>query len=86
VNNKYGLRPAFVKGKTEITPMTAFRDVDKSSLLGEVTVLNFHLHLPYHEISSGQQRETVAGGFGTTGVKPEMPCSALGVLHFDRRN
>jgi hypothetical protein len=49
VHNLYGLRPAQVKGRKEITPLTAFRDIDKLGLLKNVPTLNFHPHLPHYE-------------------------------------
>jgi hypothetical protein len=51
VYNTYGLRPALVKGTKEITPLTAFRDIDKLGLLKNVPTLNFHPHLPHYEIT-----------------------------------
>jgi hypothetical protein len=51
VINKWGLRPALVKGTKEIAPLTAFRDLDTLGLLKDVPTLNFHLHLPHYEIT-----------------------------------
>src|SRR5712672_2388252 len=51
VHNTYGLRPAVVKGTTEIAPLTPFRDIDKLGLLNNVPTLNFHPHLPHYEIT-----------------------------------
>jgi hypothetical protein len=51
VMNKWGLRPALVKGTKDIAPLTAFRDLDKLGLLKNVPTLNFHLHLPHYEIT-----------------------------------
>ena len=50
VHNSYGLRPAVIKGTKEISPLTAFRDIDKLDLLKDVPTLNFHPHLPHYEI------------------------------------
>lgn len=52
VHNQYGLRPALVKGTKEITPLTAFRDMDKLGLLNNVPTLNFHPHLPHYQLTS----------------------------------
>ena len=52
VHNTYGLRPALVKGTDEISPLTAFRDIDKLGLLNNVPTLNFHPHLPHYELMS----------------------------------
>ena len=51
VINQYGLRPAVVKGTKEIAPLTALRDLDKLSLLKNVTTFNFHPHLPHYELT-----------------------------------
>ena len=51
VINKWGLRPALVKGTKDIAPLSAFRDLDKLGLLKNVPTLNFHLHLPHYEIT-----------------------------------
>ena len=52
VINKFGLRPAVVKGTKEIAPLTAFRDLDKPGLLKNVTTFNFHPHLPHYELTT----------------------------------
>ncbi|MGA8695797.1 MAG: hypothetical protein WB689_18520, partial [Xanthobacteraceae bacterium] len=56
VHNLYGLRPAQVKGTKEITPLTAFRDIDKLGLLKNVPTLNFHPHLPHYEITEKDRK------------------------------
>jgi hypothetical protein len=50
VHNQYGLRPALVDGSTEITPVTAFRDLDAKGLLTGVSTFNFHPHLPHYAL------------------------------------
>src|SRR5438093_13667016 len=52
VLNKYGLHPATVKGTKEIAPLTVLRDLDKLSLLKNVTTFNFHPHLPHYELTT----------------------------------
>ena len=52
VYNRYGLRPALVKGTKEIAPLAAFRDLDKLGLLNNVPTLNFHPHLPHYELTT----------------------------------
>ena len=54
VHNTYGLRPAVVKGTTEIAPLTPFQDLDSLGLLRNVPTLNFHPHLPHYELTEGQ--------------------------------
>lgn len=50
VMNKFGLRPAVIKGTNEIAPLSARRELDKLGLLQNVDTFNFHLHLPHYEI------------------------------------
>ena len=57
VINQYGLRPALVKGTKEITPLTAYRDLDTLGLLDRVTTFNFHLHLPHYEITAKDSKD-----------------------------
>src|SRR6266487_2321432 len=52
VMNKYGLRPATVKGTNDLMPVTAYRDFDKLGLLEGVTTFNFHPHLPHYEVTT----------------------------------
>ena len=52
VVNRWGLRPALIKGTRDIAPLTAFRDLDKPGLLNNVPTLNFHLHLPHYELTN----------------------------------
>ncbi len=59
VYNKYGLRPAVIKGTRQITPLTAYRDLDPSGLLKNVETFNFHMHLPHYEIVGENSREAV---------------------------
>src|SRR6185436_17975621 len=46
VINQWGLRPATVKGKRDIAPLTTFPDLDQLGLLKNVPTFNFHPHLP----------------------------------------
>lgn len=52
VSNQYGLRPATVKGTNQITPLTAFRDLDSRGWLSGVTTFNFHPHLPHYALTT----------------------------------
>src|SRR6187401_3228376 len=62
VINQWGLRPAVVKGTKDISPLTAFRDLDKLGLLSNVTTFNFHLHLPHYEVTSPDAKSVVVLG------------------------
>lgn len=50
VMNQWGLRPARIKETKEITPLTAFRDLDRKGLLNNVSTFNFHQHLPHYAL------------------------------------
>jgi len=40
VENRYGLRPAVVKGTDQIAPLTTMKDLDKRGWLNDVTTFN----------------------------------------------
>ncbi|KOP23057.1 hypothetical protein AMR41_28215 [Hapalosiphon sp. MRB220] len=50
VENRYGLRPAVVKGTDQIAPLAIAKDLDTRGLLTGVTTFNFHLHLPHYAL------------------------------------
>jgi len=52
VINQWGLRPALVKGTSDIAPLIAFRDLDQLGLLKNVPTLNFHPHLPHYALTN----------------------------------
>jgi len=53
VENRYGLRPAVVKGTSDqIAPLTTIRDLDTAGWLNGVSTFNFHPHLPHYAITT----------------------------------
>jgi len=52
VENRYGLRPAVVKGTNQIAPLTTIRDLDLLGLLKGVSTFNFHPHLPHYALKT----------------------------------
>jgi hypothetical protein len=56
VMNQFGLRPAVVKGSTEIMPLTVDKDLDEIGLLNGVTTFNFHPHLPHYALTSDDEK------------------------------
>ncbi len=52
VINQFGLRPALVKGTTQIAPLTINKDLDTIGLLNGVTTFNFHPHLPHYAVTA----------------------------------
>ena len=52
VENRYGLRPAVVKGTNKIAPLTTMKDLDTRGWLDGVTTFNFHPHLPHYALTT----------------------------------
>ena len=52
IMNKFGLRPALVKGTNQIAPLSINGDLDKINLLRGVSTFNFHPHLPHYAVTS----------------------------------
>jgi hypothetical protein len=52
VMNQFGLRPALVKGTSQIAPLSINKDLDKIGLLNGVTTFNFHPHLPHYAVTT----------------------------------
>jgi len=52
VENRYGLRPAVVKGTKQIAPLTTMKDLDSRGWLQGVTTFNFHMHLPHYAVTT----------------------------------
>jgi hypothetical protein len=53
VENRYGLRPAVVKGTTnQIAPLNINDDLDTAGWLKGVTTFNFHPHLPHYALTT----------------------------------
>src|SRR3977135_950824 len=56
VENRFGLRPAVVKGTNELAPLTILRDLDYAGWLANVTTFNFHQHLPHYALTTEDTR------------------------------
>jgi hypothetical protein len=53
VENRFGLRPATVKGtRNQLVPLIKQSDFDKHHLLHGVTTFNFHMHLPHYAVTT----------------------------------
>ena len=52
VENRWGLRPAVVKGTNQIAPLNTVRDMDERGWLEGVTTFNFHPHLPHYAVTT----------------------------------
>jgi hypothetical protein len=56
VENRYGLRPAVVKGTNQIAPLTTMKDLDSRGWLNGVTTFNFHPHLPHYAVTTEDKK------------------------------
>jgi hypothetical protein len=52
VENRYGLRPATIKGTNQISPLTIVSDLDRRGFLAGVTTFTFHMHLPHYAVTT----------------------------------
>jgi hypothetical protein len=53
VENRFGLRPATVKGtNNQLQPLIKQIDFDKLGLLNGVNTFNFHMHLPHYAVTT----------------------------------
>lgn len=53
VENRYGLRPATVKGtKNQLVPLSKEIELDKRGWLNGVNTFNFHMHLPHYAVTT----------------------------------
>jgi hypothetical protein len=52
VENRWGLRPATLKGTQQIAPLSIARDLDTRGFLTGVTSFNFHMHLPHYAVTA----------------------------------
>jgi len=59
VENRYGLRPATVKGTNEIAPLSIMSDLDSRGFLTGVTTFTFHMHLPHYALTSADAKISV---------------------------
>ncbi len=67
-----------MNGTKEITPLTAFRDLDKLGLLNNVTTFNFHLHLPHYEVTAQDARSVQVLGRQLIDLDRPHPFTAAG--------
>lgn len=56
VENRYGLRPATIKGTNQIEPLSITKDLDTRGLLTGVTTFTFHMHLPHYAVATEDSR------------------------------
>lgn len=53
VENRFGLRPATVKGtKNQLEPLSKQMDLDSRGWLNGVNTFNFHMHLPHYAVTT----------------------------------
>lgn len=81
--NRWGLRPALVEGTRDISPLTAFRDLDKLGLLNNVPTLNFHPHLPHYELTNNDGKSVQVLARQPIDPKRPHPFTAEGNTEFN---
>ena len=59
VENRWGLRPAVVKGTNQIAPLTINKDLDTAGWLNGVSTFNFHPHLPHYALTTDDAKSAV---------------------------
>jgi hypothetical protein len=52
VENRFGLRPATLKGTQKLVPLSIEKDLDTLGLLNGVPTFNFHMHLPHYAVTT----------------------------------
>jgi len=52
VENRFGLRPATVKGTTQLLPLSKSEELDTHGWLSGVPTFNFHMHLPHYAVTT----------------------------------
>jgi hypothetical protein len=52
VENRYGLRPATVKGTNQLVSLSKMSDLDTRGFLTGVPTFNFHMHLPHYAVTT----------------------------------
>jgi hypothetical protein len=52
VENRYGLRPATIKGTTRTVDLSVNRDLDKRGWMTDVNTFVFHMHLPHYALTT----------------------------------
>ena len=83
VHNRWGLRPAVVKGTKDIAPLTALRDVDGLGMLENVPTLNFHPHLPHYELTTNDTKLVHMLARQPIDLERPHPFSAAGNTEFN---
>ncbi|RKH16822.1 hypothetical protein D7V77_36690 [Corallococcus sp. CA041A] len=56
VENRWGLRPAVVKGTNRSAPLRVREDLDTRGWLAGVQNFNFHMHLPHYAVTTDDTR------------------------------
>jgi hypothetical protein len=81
--NRWGLRPALIKGTRDIAPLSTFPDLDKLGLLKDVPTLNFHPHLPHYELTNDDSNTLKLLGRQPIDLDRPHPFSAEGNTEFN---
>ncbi|MEO8592293.1 MAG: hypothetical protein ABI759_03140 [Candidatus Solibacter sp.] len=83
VINQFGLRPALVKGTSQISPLSINQDVDTLGLLNGVTTFNFHPHLPHYAVTGDDAKSVVVLTRQPVDLDRPHPFTAAGNTEFN---
>ena len=83
VMNQFGLRPALVKGTTQISPLSIDKDLDTMGLLEGVTTFNFHPHLPHYAVTNGGAKSVMVLARQPVDLDRPHPFTAAGHTAFN---
>src|SRR3954469_17856080 len=83
VINQFGLRPALVKGTTQISPLSINKDLDTIGLLNGVTTFNFHPHLPHYAVIADGAKSVVVLTRQPVDLDRPHPFTAAGNREFN---
>lgn len=83
VINQFGLRPAIVKGSTQIAPLSINKDLDSLGLLNAVTTFNFHPHLPHYAVTDDGAKSVVVLSRQPVDLDRPHPFTAAGNTEFN---
>ena len=83
VENRYGLRPAVIKGTNRIAPLSINRDLDTAGWLTGVESFNFHMHLPHYAVTTEDPNVVKVLGRQPIDLSKPHPFSEAGNREFN---
>ena len=83
VENRYGLRPATVKGTTRLEPLLTAKDLDSRGWLSGVSTFNFHPHLPHYAVTTSDSKSILVLARQPIDVSHPHPFTEAGNREFN---